>query len=315
VRTVAGAGLVAATLALVQGHASAQTFAPQPLVGLDDTRSEGPATRSWLELGVDPAWIVAPDDAGGNGDVQLMRFRVMLGPPTFDLGQVRDIMGGLGRYAFRVEGMLVGSESTTYGGPLTFALQRYSPAAPISIAPLIDLHSGIELAMATPWVADHGHALPRALAVVNGVDTELVESGWSLRPLSTYVRLDAFVCRFQHLEAGLAPELFVPDVGADQAHLRFHVEAGVNFGCNRKSSAWRHVGLDLGYRGRVRLHADSLPVDYAQQLSLGLQLDFTSSYLDGVLALFVADDPSQRDTTLIGARLQLGFGGFFRRHR
>ena len=198
----------------------------------------------------------------------------------------------------------------TVGGPMTFALQRYSPFAPLAIMPLLHVHTGIEVAIATPWLSDRFLIPPPTLQVLSGVNSELAGNGWSLRPFSPYLRGDFLACRSVYVETGLAPELFIPALGPNEYDVRFRVAFGLSFACPHvPGSVLHHVALVVDYRDRVPLPTDARPAAYFDALSAALQID-VPSILDLMVQPFITLAPhaSWTDFAMFGVRLQLGIG-------
>src|SRR6185436_7254471 len=98
---------------------------------------------------------------------------------------------------------------------------------------------GLSFAVATPWLSDRMETAPPVLQITNGIHTELRDSGWSLRPLEFYGRVDFLACRAIHLEAGGSPEAFVPTAGMGPTsyHLRGRVELGFSLGCSHSANS------------------------------------------------------------------------------
>jgi hypothetical protein len=245
----------------------------------------------------------------------LTRVRIGLGPPSpSPPGQARDVFGVLDNWALRAEAAIIERPDRTAGGPLTVALQRYVVIAPLAIAPLVHVHAGLEAAVSTPWLDDHGAPPRRGLQIADGVETELAQNGWSVRPFSPYLRGDFSVCRALHAELGLAPEVFVLPGGETEYDVRFHGELGFSLTCSR-TGIGRHVAFSAAYAGRARLHDQDQPTAYHDQLSFGVQIDIPTDHVDGVVAGFVAWEPRHAEYTMVGVRLQLSLSSWFRRSR
>jgi hypothetical protein len=165
-------------------------------------------------------------------------------------------------------------------GPLTVGLQRYFDVDAVVLTTAADAHIGIEAAFSTPWLSGQ-HTLPPApVRIGHGVDTELTQSGWSLRPVSAYFRGDFLACRSFFLDVGAAPEWFAPTTGANEFDLRFHVATGWSFGCTAKAAGY-YPKFTAEYRGRTRLHADDAPVGYWDSVGAGLQFDMGKVWSNG----------------------------------
>jgi hypothetical protein len=296
---------------------AADLYIPQPIVPVDDTLSQGPVARDWTWASVDATLVRGPSTAAGTGDVGLFKYRLELGPPTAD-GLVGTLLGGAENFAFRTELAQVAYEtpsgsSTSAAGPMTFALQHYSPFPILNIIPLVHLHVGIETAVATHWLSARYLVPPAALRTIAGVDTELANNGWSLRPFSPYLRADFTACRDLYFELGVAPELFIPTDHSAEYDLRYHVAGGASLACQHPGgrSRLRHVALTGEYRGRLQLYAGSLPFEYRDSLAIALQVDVPTKVVNLTFQVFAEDAPSLSWWTYraAGVRLQVGFNG------
>lgn len=295
----------------------AELYIPQPIVPADDTLSQGPVARDWTWASADATLLRGPSTTVGTGDVGLFKYRLEVGPPTAD-GLIGTLLGGAKNLAFRAELAQVAYDtpsgsSTSAAGPLTFALQRYAPFPVLNIIPLVHLHVGVETAVATPWLSDRYLVPPAALQTIAGVDTELADNGWSLRPLSPYIRADFTACRDLYFELGAAPELFIPTGRDLQYDLRYHVASGASLACQHPGgrSLLRHLALTGEYRGRLQLYAGSLPFEYRDALAIALQVDIPTKVVDLTFQAFGEDAPylSWWAYRAAGVRLQIGFNG------
>jgi hypothetical protein len=271
-----------------------------PVLSIDDTRTHGPTARNWLDVRVDPQWIASETYE----NVGAMEEQVAVGLPDFGVRELRDILTPVAPYALRARSQtFVSSSGGWQQGPLTVGLQRYFAIDAIAISPLLFAHLGVEAALSTPWMSGRYAVPPAAVRVVDAVDTELAQNGWSLRPVSAYVRGDFLACRAAYVEAGVTPEAFVPTIGPNEYDLRFRVAAGWSFGC-ATSVASHRPKISLEYRGRVRLHADSASVAYRDQAGAGVQMDLGPFVIQPLVATEFADKPL--DTWILALRLQLG---------
>ena len=216
-------------------------------------------------------------------------------------------------YSVRVRGTVIDSTTGTSVGPLTFGLQHLSPLAPLSVAPLLDVHAGIEIAVATPWLSGRTTAPPPALQVMNAVDTELAGNGWSLRPAATYLRADLLACRDLYLEAGVSPEVFVPtEPGrANEVDLGWRADFGFSFACKHRSdSPLHHLAAAFEIRGLGRLYAADAPPAHHTTTSVALQYDKGPITLGGFLIVDTVNPTSDWSSVerTVGVRLQIGLG-------
>jgi hypothetical protein len=271
----------------------------RPVIPIDDTRSHGPTARDWLDLSIAPAVLAAPDS------VFATTVQLAAGLPSFDVREARELSDHyhLSDYQLRARGELFHEGDDWLAGPLTLALQRYFPVAPLAISPLVYAHFGVETAISTPWLSGRHVTPPEAVRVLRGVDTELLRDGWSLRPAAVYFRGDFLACRSWSLEVGGSPEFFFPTDGATEYDVRFHGAAGVSLGCHGNMSP-RAPKLSLEYRGRARAYASDQDPGYNDALGAALQIDLAWF----VAQLFYAADPgsTMRQFGAFGVRLQVG---------
>lgn len=270
-----------------------------PVLAVDDIRAHGPTARNWIDLAIDTEHIVAP----GSQDATEITEQLSIGLPTFGARELRDVLAVFEPYELRLRSTTVHSSAGVQQGPLTIGLQRYFPFEPVSITPLAYAHLGVEAVISSPWLSDRHATPPPAVRIVNGVDTELAQNGWSLRPVSAYLRADFLACRSAFADLGAAPEAFVPTTGATEYDVRFHVAWGWSFGCADRVAA-RRPKVSFEYRGRARLHAGDAPPDYRDSLGLGLQYDLGGF----VVQALGSTDPGQHmlDYWMLGLRLQFG---------
>ena len=274
----------------------------RPVIPIEDTRSHGPTARNWLDLSATPALLV-----GRSGTVLQLTSQLALGLPTASGRELREIYDAyhLGDYQLRVRSDVFGGSGAATGGPITLAVQRYFPIAPLAISPLLYAHFGLEAALATPWLSGRFVAPHPTIQVLDGVDTELASDGFSLRPASVYFRGDFLACRSISGELGVEPEAFVPAKGANQYGTRFHAALGWSWGCHGNMSPLAPK-IAFEYRGRVTMYAAGEPASYRDSLGVALQVD---------LAWFVAQVFYRSDLgtamahdAAFGLRLQLGLG-------
>jgi hypothetical protein len=289
---------------------TAEPRTPQPIIALDDTHTDGPVARQWLDIDFGYEHLFARHTAEA---AELATYQIALGPfgVTHDPRSVASVFSWLDDYSVRVRFVHVFPSTGSVLGPLTVAVQRYFVAEPLAILPLIHLHAGLEAAVATPWLEDRHAIPPHAVQVVEGVDTELAESGYSIRPLGGYFRADAFACRNLYVAGGVAPELFVPadEMEPSQVALRWNVALGLSPVCSSyRESGWQPLAVAVEYRGRGRLYASGQPPDYHDQLAAVVQYDVIGQL---AFSLYYAIDPgaSWLRNGAFGARVQLGIEG------
>lgn len=268
------------------------------VLAVDDTRSHGPSARNWFDAAVDIQEIVGRNDEG----VQALTEQLSGGLPTPSDRDLRNIVAPLLPYQLRFRTLSVHTSRGWTQGPLTVGVQRYFPIEHVSIFPLAEAHLGLETVFSTPWLSDRHAIPPRAVQVVDGVDTELAGNGWSWRPLSAYVRADYLACRSLFVEAGAAPEVFAPTNGSNEYDLRFHVAVGWSLACGHRAGGGPKFSLE--YKGRARMYeADAMPA-YWQSIGIGVQYDVGG--LVAQLLASAAPGDLARGYWMIGLRLQLG---------
>src|SRR6185436_15819802 len=192
----------------------------------------------------------------------------VVGLPFAKVRELRELYEtyNLDAYLLRARYDLFAGDETSNGGPMTFALQRYFSVSRLAIGQLAFAHAGVEAALATPWFSGRDVTPIRAIQILDGPDTELSDSGWSIRPFSTYFRADFLACRSESLELGLAPEAFVPIGRVNEYGTRFHIAAGFSLGCHGNMSPYAPK-ITLEYRGRVRMYAGDQGVDYRDNIA------------------------------------------------
>jgi hypothetical protein len=300
--------LAVAAAGWVSARAWAQTLPPPeelpratPVITIDDLRTHGPVARNWIDGTVDAE---AMNGNSNNDAVFGLNEQIALGRPEFQDRQLRDILAPAAPYSLRVRSHTFFShERDAQQGPLTAAVQRYFPVDPVAISPLVFAHVGLEAAASTPWLSGRNAVPPSTVAIVNAVDTELADNGWSLRPISGYLRGDFLACGSRYVEVGATPEMFVPTVGPNQYDLRFRVAGGWSWGCGNTATGFRPK-LSLEYRGRVRLHADDEPVAYWDSIGIGLQFDLGPVVLEPLATTVLAHHFGQYG--MLALRFQLG---------
>jgi hypothetical protein len=274
----------------------------RPVIPIEDTRSHAPTARNWADLSATPTVL-----AGRAGSVFQLTSQVAFGLPTATLRELREIYDAyhLNDYQLRVRNDLFGGSGAAVGGPMTLAIQRYFPVAPLAISPLLYAHFGLEAALATPWLSGRFVTPHPTIQSLDGVDTELASDGWSLRPVSTYFRGDFLACRSVSGEIGFEPEAFVPAMAAREYGTRFHVAAGWSFGCHGNMSPYAPK-IALEYRGRVTMYAAGQSPSYRDSLGVAVQLDLAWF----AVQLFYRSDPgsAMAHAAAIGLRLQIGSG-------
>jgi hypothetical protein len=305
-RGLAGA-LAIAAIGLTSARARAQTLPhpaelprATPVITVDDTRTHGPTASDWLNVGVDVQGMDGKSDAAVFG----LGEQLAIGLPTLRDRQLRDVLAPIAPYALRARSETFYSSANHWQqGPLTVGLQRYFPIDAVAISPLVSAHVGLEAAASTPWLSGRFEMPPSTVAIVNAVDTELAQNGWSLRPISAYLRGDFLACGSRYVEAGVAPEMFVPTVGPNEYDLRFHVAAGWSWSCGNGATGLRPK-LSFEYRGRVRLHADEQPAAYWDSIGLGVQLDVGGFLIEPLATTVLAEHAFHYG--MLAIRFQLG---------
>lgn len=288
------------------------TIVPQPVLPADAARREGPTSRQWFDAAVGYTHIAAPmsTDALDAFSVQLA-----FGPKPMSAQAERvfdDVWGWLDDYALRLRWThVMMGDGASREAPLTIAVQRFLVAKPFEALPLLHLHLGLETSFATPWLGDRKSAPPIAYRKLYGVDTELAHNGYSVRPLGAYVRGDLFFCRNLFLEAGLAPELFLPTEGGDRPNeydLRWHVSFGWNFACSSDPVSWRRpLAVSFEVRGRSVLSVNDDPERRALD-SVALQYHLGKQWVINVFGSRATGVPLSQYFAA-GVRLQFGLGG------
>jgi len=279
--------------------------APQPFIALDDLRTQGPTARDWFDVSVDQAHIFAPSTTTmpttTDESVNATGLQVAAGAPNFT-GPWADSLGGLSNYELRVRAATYEHAGSWSVSPLTLAVQRYLPIAPLQLSPLLELHAGLEAAISTPWLDG---SPPAAVRVVSGVDTELDRTGWSVRPLAAYVRADFLVCRSLYGEVGIAPEIFVPNGQGAEYDVRYRAAIGASFACrHRADSLFHHLGLVAEYRGRGLLYSAGSAPDYAQ--GAGVALQWYASWFTAQFYYAFDPGPTMAHYGMLGLRIQIG---------
>jgi hypothetical protein len=279
------------------GPASVPTA--RPVIPIEDTRSHGPTARNWYDVAATPALLL-----GREGTIFQLTSQLGLGFPPAGPRELRDIYKAyhLNDYQLRIRNDLFDGSDSATGGPMTIALQRYFPLAPLAISPLAYAHVGIEAALSTPWLSGRSVTPHRTIQILDGVDTELASDGWSIRPVSTYLRADFLACRSESVDLGIEPEAFVPATGPNEYGARFHVAGGWSFGCHGNMSPYAPK-IALEYRGRVTMYAGDRSPSYHQSTGVAVQID----YKGFVGQLFYRSDPGELlHYGTIGVRLQIG---------
>ena len=272
-----------------------------PVIAVDDTYSHGPVANDRIVVAVDEALLKPPIWSAGEAAIGLVP-QVSLSVPSFDQINLKRLLDPYDVYELRVRGAVFLHQGRALGGPLTFAVQHYFPLDHLSFAPLAAVHFGLESAVATPWISGRFLTPPIAVRVLDGVDSELEQSGWSLRPVAGYLRADFLACRSIYVELGGAPEVFIPGTGPTEYDARFHVATGWSFTCPHRMVPYRPK-VSLEYRGRVGLPTSEQAISYRGSLGGALQVD-VDSY---AVQLFASFDPGHADYQMVGIRIQKGF--------
>jgi hypothetical protein len=299
--------LLIASAPLRAPSAYADTAEPQrdelpratPVLAVDDTRTHGPSARNWLDVELDAQVLSGVHD----DTVLALTEQLSLGAPTFRDRDVHDILRLFEPYQLRFRSATFRGPDGWDQGPLTLGVQRYFPIDHVAFLPLAYAHFGVETVVSTPWLSGRHVIPPTAVRIVDAVDTELAQNGWSLRPVSGYVRADFLACRALFGELGAAPELFVPVSGPDEYDARLHVALGWSFGCIDRVAP-RRPKLTVEYRVRLRLHAGDMPILYRDSLGVGLQFDFGPLVVQVLASTDLADQPLSYG--MLGVRLQFG---------
>lgn len=242
---------------------------PEPVVAIDDVRSHAPILQENYQLGATYRYLF---HGGENRD--LATVQAALGPIAFEEPHLRTLLSWIRHNSVRVRATAVGVLDDRQVGPLTFAFRHYVVVDALDIAPLLHVHLGVETAVSTPWLSSRLAVPGDAIRTAMAVDTELASNGWSLRPMSVYVRADLLLCRSIYLEAGVAPEAFVPTLAGAQTEIgmRFHAGFGASFACVHDRDSWtKNLGAVVEYRGRTRLYSGDAGPDLFGNISLELQ--------------------------------------------
>lgn len=278
---------------------------PAPIVTIDDTRTEGMAARYVLEGNVEVGYVYGH---GASDSLGVVGWQLAAGPLTpkgyLEDAPISDVLGPLATYAFRVRGEAFTTRTGTVVGPITFGLQHYLPVAPLQIAPLLRVVLGFEVQLSTPWLSDERAAPPRPVAIVDNADTELAANGWSIRPVTPYLRVDFAACRSEYVELGFAPEFFERIKASPEYDVRFHGAAGFSFArCHHADSIGHHLGLQLEYRGRQTLYSSMGDSSYHGTVGAALQWQHGPA----VFQLVFSADPGQLEAAWQWLlRIQLG---------
>jgi hypothetical protein len=287
------------------------TLIPQPILPAEAVRREGPVARQWLDTAVTYTHLGAPMR---EADVEAVSLQLAFGPRPVKASTERvfgNVLSWLDDYSLRLRWThVMMHDGSTREAPLTVAVQRFLVARPLEAAPLIHLHLGIESAVATPWLGDRKSAPPMAYQKLYAVDTELAHNGYSIRPAGLYVRGDVFFCRNLFLEAGFAPELFLPTEGVDRPaeyDLRWHASFGWNFACASDPVSWRRpLAVSFEVRGRSVLSVNDDPQRRALD-SVAVQYHLGKSWVINVFGSRATGVPLSQYYAA-GVRLQVGLG-------
>ncbi|HEX8110918.1 MAG TPA: hypothetical protein VF516_24465 [Kofleriaceae bacterium] len=269
------------------------------MLAVDDTRSHGPSARNWFDAAVDAQVIAGAHDDTVLGLVE----QLSIGAPTSSDRDLHDILERFQPYQLRLRSTTFRGPAGWDQGPLTLGFQRYFPIDHVSFLPLAYAHFGVEAVVSTPWLSGRHVVPPTAVRIADAVETELAQNGWSLRPLSGYVRADFLACRSFFGEAGAAPELFVPSGGSTEYDARFHVALGWSFGCEHRLVDHRPK-FSVEYRVRLRLYQGDAGVSYSDSLGLGLQFDCGALVMQVLASTNLSEQPLSYG--ILGLRVQLG---------
>jgi len=271
-----------------------------PVLAVDDTRAHGPSARNWLDAEVDTQAIASANDDG----VLAFTEQLSLGAPAPGDRDLYDILEQFQPYQLRIRSTTFHAPEGWEQGPLTVGVQRYFRIDHVSFLPLAYAHFGVETVVSTPWLSGRHVTPPTAVHIVDAVDTELAQNGWSLRPVSGYVRADFLACRSFFGEAGVAPELFIPTSGANEYDARIHAAIGWSFGCESRVVR-SPPKFSLEYRVRLRMYAGDSGVAYHDSLGFGLQFDGGGLVVQVLASTDVSDH--WLSYGMLGLRLQFGW--------
>jgi hypothetical protein len=277
-----------------------------PIITIDDTRTHGPVARDWLNASVDGTFFISPITVSGSQLVERnvvgLTPQLSLGVPGADQVNLDDLLKPYDLYELRVRGEIFWQDGNAVGGPLSVAVQHYFPIQHLNFLSFGSAHLGIETAFSTPWLSGRTVIPPVPVRVLEGVDTELAESGWSLRPVAAYLRGDFLACRSLYGEIGGAPEVFVPGIGPTEYDVRFHAAGGWSFTCPSRVLDYRPK-VSLEYRGRVGLPTSDQAIRYDESIDVALQVDL--AWL--TVQAFAGVDPRHADYQMYGIRVQAGY--------
>nr|HEX4316759.1 hypothetical protein [Kofleriaceae bacterium] len=281
----------------------------QPIVSIDDQQTQGPSAKNWLNATFEVSSLAGdgPVFDGAHYISQgvwsyAAQLSVAEPPPS---GLVGAALGGTASYEghVRFTSFSDRDDSKSFVGPMTFVFQHYIPIQHVTLAPLADAHLGVEFAASTPWLSGRNIAIPTTVREVDSTATELARDGWSVRPVTGYLRGDFLVCRSVHVEIGAGPEVFSPAQGTNEYDLRTYVAAGASLGCSNAATDYLPK-LEVEYRQRHRLYADNTGYALFQNLGVALQEDVGPF----IFELFAAADPSAQQYRQLGIRVQVGAG-------
>lgn len=297
--------IAAAVVAAPAGSTAAET---PIVVPIEDVRTHAVVARWAVHL---TTWTERINDqTAENSDATATWFQVGLGPRRFPGPfEVR----GLDRWSARLRfgGIVHDATDKLSIGPVTTAVQRIDSHDTLSILPMIHLQTGVEIAIATPWLADRGEAPGLAMATVHGPDAELARHGWSIRPATAHIRADLLLCRSWFVELALGSEVFRPTddrTSGVEWGLRWHAAAGLGLGCNHHANRWNNaLALVFQYRARAMLYSRDADESYADTISTALEWNPGRV----ALALFGAIPwkADYDDHPMIGLRVSVGLWG------
>jgi hypothetical protein len=272
--------------ALLVAALAANARADLPIVvPPEDTDSQALATLRPWRISLWTTRIV------GAPDTQHTMFTVQAGsgPHLGKLPVRGGSFGWLARWSLRTRLTLMRSDGNEWlAGPLTLAGQRFWSFNLAGAIPLVVLQSGIESAISTPWLRLGDASLPPGVRATHAADSELVETGWSARPLGVHLRADLLACRSIHAEVGVAAELFKSTAELQRATAvaaRWHAATGFSLACvHRRNRLINDVTVSVQWRARMIAWRGDEGSGYADGWTFGIDLDRGS----WALALFAA---------------------------
>lgn len=284
---------------------------PPVVVPADDTHTHARVSRTKVRLGITLAWL-GRYGAARSAPV-LTWFDVGFGPILDEIPLREASLGSLAHWSWRLRfGVAAGRDEDAQLAPITVAARRYRVLDLFDRAPLLHAQHGVEIAIATPWIADPDAVPTAALAALYGPDGELADNGWSLRPADWHARADLLICRSWHGEIGAGPELFRSTADDDRAldvGVRWHFSLGVGLACARRRDRFvNDVTVAVQYRARAVLYNRTDGGSYRDTVALSLQYAPRGGHAIGAFAA-IDPGPATRDYLMVGLRWQLSLGG------